>query len=920
MHSTDSVLVRRRLGGWLLVLLTAWGIWLWNLNLSELSFDESATYFVANRPPLEILHYLLGAAHEHPPVYYLLIRGWMALAGTGEFALRYFSLLMGTVALALIGWLARLVARSAQSGLLLGLVTAVLLTFTPAMVFYVRNARMYSLVIVWSILSAGLLWRDWVSTDKRPCWTAVLALMLVNGLSLFTHYYLILLVAAQPLILLAVRRWRPLSVWMAMHSIPALAGGVWLLLATGLQNTLANVLAEFSHLSLPSTNHVVLFLSALAASPLTRTPLWKMWVLLVLLVGGVTLAWRIQAHRGIWLLLSLVTPFVLTYVLPREPQARYLIYLLPLAALTIAHTITLPAMFAKRRGRGIGLSLALLLPAVWMLSDIGLGLVLNNNGSHYGQALRTVQANARPGDQALFYGPWQLIPFQYYNPGQLPPITVLPKRVPPVLDAAQAEPVLANLMAQAGRLWVVPMAVDAADPDYFVWQWLREHAHPVWWLDELQLFVPALPIDAPIEQLDMAFADDLVLEQVVHDPLPVAAGDALRLTLIWQGLRPFPDGIEAALTLVDESSRQWQSADFRLDVGEEQGLIKVYWGMIIPQGAPPGTYRVQLRLVDRTTNVSLRTSDEETVTLLSIAVTEPALPAVLSNIAGATNIDICASGGGTCVKLVGIEPGGVDFQPGYPLPLTLHWQGQPPDLPDLKLRLQIVSDPWLPGVSHTPILTQTTTLTPNYTSSNWPPGRLVTMPYILDLPPDINPGRAQVALSVIDGNGRFWATTDGQETVNLFPVVIEERPTLRRLPAGLERLSVNFGDEVGLRGYRVNGSVCPGEQIQVDYAWYAAKRPSAIYAAFNHLVTTDEVAVAQVDGWPQGGRLLTTQWQPGEYIEDSFVLDIPADVVPGPYTLYVGLYNAATGDRLPAVQNNERLPSDRVPLTVLTCE
>jgi hypothetical protein len=284
--------------------------------------------------------------------------------------------------------------------------------------------------------------------------------------------------------------------------------------------------------------------------------------------------------------------------------------------------------------------------------------------------------------------------------------------------------------------------------------------------------------------------------------------------------------------------------------------------------------------------------------------------------------EFCAPDGTDCVTLVGVEPGGINFQPGYPLPLTLHWQGHSAALPDLEMRLQVTSNPWLPlsGDSYTPVLTRTMTLVPGYAAANWSSDRLVTVPHILNLPMDANPGRAQVTLAVMDGNGRFWMTPDGQETINLFPIVIEERPTLRRLPAGLERLSVNFGGEIELRGYRISGSVCPGERIQVDYAWYAAERPSAIYAVFNHLVAADEMMVTQVDGWPQEGRLLTTQWQQGEYIEDSFVLDVPADAVPGPYTLYAGLYNAATGDRLPAIQNDEYLLADRVPLIVLSCE
>jgi hypothetical protein len=43
-------------------------------------------------------------------------------------------------------------------------------------------------------------------------------------------------------------------------------------------------------------------------------------------------------------------------------------------------------------------------------------------------------------------------------------------------------------------------------------------------------------------------------------------------------------------------------------------------------------------------------------------------------------------------------------------------------------------------------------------------------------------------------------------------------------------------------------------------------------------------------------------------------MDIPADAPPGPYTLYIGLYEALTGDRLPAFRDGQRLPQDRVPI------
>jgi hypothetical protein len=83
---------------------------------------------------------------------------------------------------------------------------------------------------------------------------------------------------------------------------------------------------------------------------------------------------------------------------------------------------------------------------------------------------------------------------------------------------------------------------------------------------------------------------------------------------------------------------------------------------------------------------------------------------------------------------------------------------------------------------------------------------------------------------------------------------------------------------------------------------------------FNHLVAADGTLVAQVDGWPQEGRMLTIQWQAGEYIEDGYLLEIPADAPPGPFTLHVGLYDAATDERQPAFLDGQHLPGDRVPI------
>ena len=62
--------------------------------------------------------------------------------------------------------------------------------------------------------------------------------------------------------------------------------------------------------------------------------------------------------------------------------------------------------------------------------------------------------------------------------------------------------------------------------------------------------------------------------------------------------------------------------------------------------------------------------------------------------------------------------------------------------------------------------------------------------------------------------------------------------------------------------------------------------------------------------------MLTTQWQADEYVEDSYTLAIPPDAQPGPYTLYVGIYDAASNERLPAFLGGQRVLDDRLPISL----
>ncbi|MBI1876693.1 MAG: hypothetical protein HYR94_00355 [Chloroflexi bacterium] len=71
------------------------------------------------------------------------------------------------------------------------------------------------------------------------------------------------------------------------------------------------------------------------------------------------------------------------------------------------------------------------------------------------------------------------------------------------------------------------------------------------------------------------------------------------------------------------------------------------------------------------------------------------------------------------------------------------------------------------------------------------------------------------------------------------------------------------------------------------------------------MVDANGHVLSQFDGQPLRGTYPTTHWIPGELIEDSYPLLVPSDTPPGPYRVFLGLYNETTGTRLPVPGDTE---------------
>jgi len=283
------------------VLAVGAAVRLYRISAPGLTSDEAFTWRLTGRATDEVLR---GAAADvHPPLYYLLMKGWVSLAGSSPLALRSLSVLLGLALLLIVHRLTRDSVTAAWSdGRLAGKDASSAATLASAFaavhvlaVEASRNARMYALGMLLAALSALLLVRALASPGARRRW---LAYGLASAALVLTHYYGGFTVAAQGL-------WAVIHIGRKARREPAAARRAF----AGLLLAAVVALALFAPW-LPVLRHqTASVMASYWISPTTPASLtrglasWMLgvedptlasagWVVAVLLPLGVVAAWR----------------------------------------------------------------------------------------------------------------------------------------------------------------------------------------------------------------------------------------------------------------------------------------------------------------------------------------------------------------------------------------------------------------------------------------------------------------------------------------------------------------------------------------------------------------------------------------------------------------------------------------------------
>lgn len=167
-------------------------------------FDEAYSILLAKQPVGELLR--LTALDTHPPLYYLLLKGWASLFGWSELSLRLASVGSLMLAITFAGLLLRRLfgSRIAISAL-------PLLALAPLVLRYGFEIRMYADAMLVGIAATYVLVRAVQASqaNKRNWWLALYAVLVATGVYLLYYSAFLWIAHVVWLLIIHLRKRRP---------------------------------------------------------------------------------------------------------------------------------------------------------------------------------------------------------------------------------------------------------------------------------------------------------------------------------------------------------------------------------------------------------------------------------------------------------------------------------------------------------------------------------------------------------------------------------------------------------------------------------------------------------------------------------------------------------------------------------------
>lgn len=788
------------------ILLLAAFLRFYRLSAQSLWSDEGNSAALARRGFAEIAQ--RAAFDIHPPLYYWLLKIWVAVFSDSEAGLRSLSAALG-VALVYVVW------RLGRSlfGNRVGLIAAFIAALSPLQVYYSQEARMYmplALLGSLTVLTALFIFEDYANQELHTTyhlppatysvarrWVLRLSYILVVAAGLYTHYAypLMLLVVNLPAVIWLTHPPKPktqnskLINWLALQLIPLLLYLPWLPIAwrqitTWPSERQIGSLGE----QLAAVSTTLLFgLSWPGNSPWPATAFLGLVLALVL--------WRLTGDRraggqrsggakeqglrnthyapqrttqpATLLLLWLLLPIILTFLIFSPAFLKFLLVAAPPLAILMAVALVELAAAVKRRWAGYTVSGAGLL-ALSVASTLSLYHYYNNPAfarDDYRGIVQFIKAVGGPKDAIILNAEGQQDVFDYYyrrSPVLAASVYPLPRQRP--LDEASTLAELQAIADASPKVYTVYWAAQQADPQALIEGWLDTHLFKATdkWYGNVRLVSYASPqasANLKLNPVDVQFDPDIRLTGYAVPALQIAPGDILQAALQWQTGAPLAGDYTVFLQVLDANNHLVGQRDARPLIPTTEWLpgqpIRDAHGVFIEPGTPPGPHRLIMGLYNSQTGqrLPLAESGVDFIELAQVEIIRPAVPLP----PGAFDIQTPLY-----ESLLGVSLLGYDFykaghrsspdtplHPGDPAQLVAYWTPNGPARQFNKVGLNI-------GVkkingADTPVRQIVPLAGVHYPRDHWQPGEIVRAQYSFFLS-GLEPGLYRLELTVYSPN------------------------------------------------------------------------------------------------------------------------------------------------------------------------
>ncbi|MSP12594.1 MAG: hypothetical protein EXR62_06515 [Chloroflexi bacterium] len=929
------------------IICGAFALRLYALSGQSLWWDEAFSIQLARQPLTAITF-----GDFHPPLYHYLLHFWINLAGYGEFSARFFSVLAGILLLPVTYQAVRLLfdhPTAVVTLVLLALSPAQWWYSQEARMYiwlalaFITLLWLYARIIHSQKPAPAWLWGIWALIEWLAMFTHYFAVLGIIALNL--------LIVAQLLLGQSTYSFRRkhLLQWFISTAIAVVVYLPWLWLAGA---RISSYAPEAAAPPVLQTFIFQIWQAYLVGSPTLVGSEQRLVALgyvlagLLAAVSFVLLLRRSDRTSTFVVLWCAIFPLLLAYILfqirpgftPRHVIAYSIPWLILLArgiTLAFAKIRPLPAHHSGFRvawmwGSGVarnllGAALLVLPLTLSLLALLRIFSIAHYQRDNVRALAQDVTAQATSADVVLF--DYDDPAFTYYYRGQAQVVTLnVGDDDTPLWDA-----LISALRPGHQAFWISWHQADR-DKRRLIPFVLAESGY----LQSQQSYDTGLlfrrfALDKTTAglQLQPAVIDfgDLRLTTAQTTTLG-ATGSGLPVALQWQLVHQTGRNLKASLQLRDPFGRVVTLVDQPLVSGgpglgnidadnsdpRTRGLAFAgqqttrplslwqadesainYYTLPLPPGLPPITYRLEVSVYDEG-GQALDIRDKagapagRDVFLGDVQVRRQSigLPDLWSDL-HSQDLRILHASPAPGLSLLGIYLNDAVLQGGGELWTRFLWQAQQNNLPDYTVHMRLVQE--APGTS--PRIIAETGGKPVYglyPTSRWIAQESVFDYWVLQIPPDIPPGKAQLQVSMVDGD---W--------INVAEVVLDAANHTFALPPIQYAFQAIFGGKFELLGCSIESTrLQAGAPFSVTLYWRARESGFGAppYTVFTHLLNADGKLVAQHDGPPVAGTRPTTSWIQGEIITDRHELQFVTSDYRGAAKVEVGLYDAATIVRL----------------------